>query len=363
MKIGDIMLGKFKTIKYGVKDVESFIPYTLNELYVSSKRSEEIDKLTEEIASLLPLPKPVNRSFHNLLLDIELLDQLNYDNKQYSFADLYSPSMFDLFSDELQGYKEIFEYAPEHLNKLGYSNRYIRDLHHAVFNKYHALYPGEFRRTVSFIGTDIDNATFISSEVEYMHDNMGEMELFMHRDDINIYTRSGLIYYQIMANLPFLIGNELMGRLVAQLYLREFGEFDHYIPLTRHFPKIERARKEAMEKQDINIYVKAYLKGLLAAVKEARKIINGFNRLKKRQQNKIESSGHTIYQKRRLNEVLNQSLSKVYVASIPIQDRFNVQHKTVIKRFRYLDDLGIIKCEKTYFQTLYFNKDLLKLIS
>ncbi len=357
------MLGEIKRIKYGLKEVNSFIPYTLNELYITSKKDEKIEALVKDIESLLPLPKPANKFFYDLLLDVELIDNLNGNEHQYTLADLHSPSAFDLFAGELKGYKELFEYAPIHLNKLGYSNRFLKDLHHALFSKYNTYYPGEYRRVVSYVGPSIDDAIYITAEPEYMQHNMDEMELFMHRDDVSVFIRSGLLYYQIMANLPFLVGNEMIGRLVSQLYLREFEIIDHYIPLSRHLEKIEDKRIEAYSKNDINIFIKAYLKSLYKALNDAKRMINGYNRIKKSQKKKVLQSDHTIYQKRRLLEILHQSHKTVYLQSEPLQERFNVLSKTIVKRYRLLHELGIVESKKTYFLTLNYNKAMLRLVS
>lgn len=358
------MLGNYKKISYGASEVNSFIPYSLNELYITSKSSNEVNKLVNEIENLFPLPTPSNRFLYDLIQDVEMIESFNLDGSEYTLADLHAPSDYDLFSAELKELKEIFAYVPEHLNTLGYSNRFLKDFHHALFNKYNTYYPGEFRRTISFTGgKTIEQAKFVSAPVANMQHNMDEMELFMHREDVSVFLRSGYLYYQIMTNLPFLIGNEMIARTVAQLYLREFGIIDHYIPLSKHLKRIERKRTEAIEKRDINIFLCSYLKALKAAIVEVKSIVVGYNKLKVNQKRKIDKSDHTIYQKRRLNEVLHQSFKTVYVLSAPLEERFDVKRKTIKKRYRFLEELGIIKSRDTYFSTLYYNEAMLKLVN
>lgn len=357
------MLGKYKKIMYGTQEVESFIPYSLNELYITSKTNHEINNLVQEIENLFPLPKASNSFFYDLIQDVEMIDSFNLDGADYELADLHAPSDFDLFSEELKELKEIFAYAPQHLDKLGYSNRFLKDFHHALFSKHTTYYPGEFRKTISYLGASIEHASFISAPVEDMQFNMDEMELFMHRDDISVFLRSAYLYYQIMANLPFLIGNEMISRTVSQLYLQEFSIIDHYLPLSRHLKKIEKNRQEAINKKNIDIFLISYLKALKSAIEDAKEMILGYNRLKNFQKRKIEKSNHTIYQKRRLNEVLHQSFKTVYVLSEPLEKRFDVQRKTIIKRYRHLEELGIIKTEDTYFSKRYYNEGMYKLIN
>lgn len=357
------MLGEYKKIIYGTKNVNSFFPYTLNELYITAFTNYEVDKLITDIENLFPLPKPTNIFFYDLILDKEMIDSFNLNGGEYTLADLYVPSKFDLFAHELLELKEIFTHAPLHMDKLGYSNRFLKDFHHALFHKHKKLYPGEFRKTISFSGgKTIEQATFISCSAEHLQANMEEMELFMHREDISVYLRSAYLYYQIMANLPFLIGNGIIARATSQLYLREFSNLKHYIPLSKHLKKIEKKQLEAINKGDINIFLISYLKALKAAIIDAKEMILAYNKLKVNQKRKIERSKHTIYQKRRLNEILYQSFKTIYVASEPLEKRFDVQRKTIIKRYRFLKELGIIKIEETYFEKIYYNEGMLKII-
>lgn len=357
------MLGEFKNIMYGTKNVNSFFPYTLNELYITAFANFEVDKLIGEIEELLPLPKSVNLFFYDLILDKEMIDSFNLDGSEHSLADLYAPSKFDLFAHELLELKEIFAYAPLHMNQLGYSNRFLKDFHHALFSKHIRFYPGEYRKTVSFTGgKTIEQATFISCSVDHLEANMEEMELFMHREDISVYLKSAFLYYQIMVNLPFLIGNGVIARATSQLYLREYSKLKHFVPLSKHLKRIDKKQLEAINKGDINVFLISYLKALKNAIIDATEMILAFNKLKVSQKRKIEKSKHTIYQKRRLNEILNQSFKTVYVATEPLKDRFDVKRKTIIKRYRFLKDLGIIKVKETYFEKIYYNEGMLKII-
>lgn len=355
------MLGEFRKIIYGTKEVNAFFPYSLNGVYVLSKKSELIEELVTDIEGLFPLLKPSNKFFLDLLQDKEMLDSLTLSGQEQAFSDMYGGEQFNLFSNTLHDLKEIYAYSIVHINKLGYSNRFLKDLHHALFNKNISFYPGEFRKTQSFVGTSIEEATYIPPTPSVMQDNMDEMELFMHRDDLSVYVKSALLYYQIMANLPFLIGNQEIARIVSQLYLIEFDGLSHFIPLSRYLVNIEDSRLKAMKEGDINIFVIAFLEALKTSLINTNMMIRKYNNLKKRQQKIVDNSNQTIYQKRRLNEVLFQSFKTIYLESEALEERFNVLPKTVIKRYRILIDLGVLKCEQTFFSKLYYNKSLLNI--
>lgn len=352
------MLGEVRKEKYGTKIIDIFLPYSLNGVYVLSKKSERIEELVQEIEELFPLKTPLNKFFLDLLQDKEMLDSLTLSGQEQSFEDMYSDDNFNLFRETLLELKGVYEYAPKHMNKLGYSNRFLKDLHHALFEKNVSFYPGEFRKVQSFVGNSIEEASYIPPDIQTMQDNMDEMELFMHRDDLSVYIKSSLLYYQIMANLPFLIGNQEIARIVSQLYLIEFDGLSHYIPLSKHLVKIEDERIRSMNAGDINIFVIAFLEALKNSITDANKMITAYNNLKKRQQKAIEHSNHTIYQKRRLMEVLHQSHKTIYLNSEPLEERFDVLNKTIVKRYRLLMDLGIIKCKQTFFSKLYFNQKM-----
>ncbi len=352
------MLGEVRKEKYGTKTIEIFLPYSLNGVYVLSKKSEKIEELVKDIENLFPLKKPLNKFFLDLLQDKEMLDSLVLSGQEQSFEDMYSDDNFNLFKETLHELKEVYEYAPTHMNELGYSNRFIKDLHHALFGKNISFYPGEFRKVQSFVGDAIENASYIPPDIQTMQDNMDEMELFMHRDDLSVYVKASLLYYQIMANLPFLIGNQEIARMASQLYMIEFDGLNHYIPLSKHLVKVEDERIKAMNLGDINIFVIAFLEALKNSLIDANKMISSYNNLKKRQQKVIENSNHTIYQKRRLMEVLHQSHKTIYLNSEPLEERFGVLSKTIIKRYRLLMELGVLKCKTTFFSKLYYNQKM-----
>ncbi len=355
------MLGTYEQRPYGVKKIQVFIPYTLNGLHITSKKDQRIDKLVEEIQGMLPLESPLNKAFFRLIQDAEMLDWMRTSIGDYAFSDLYAPSGFNLFYNDLLEFQQVFDEGPAHIKKIGYANRFLKDLHYALFAKHQNQYPGEFRRSQSFVGQSIEQATYIPPDSESMITLMEEMELFMYRDDISVFVRAALLYYQIATALPFLIGNVELARLASQLYLIEFDGIKHYIPLSRHLKHVEDMRKKALAEDDINGFIVYYLQGIKAAIKDANKMITSYNRLKLKQEEKIEESDHTIYQKRRLLEMLHVSHRVIYLENEPLQAQFGVLSKTIIKRYRDLMDLDLISKKTTYFNNLYYNKAILKL--
>lgn len=357
------MVGEYKKILYGSKEVLAFFPYTLNELYITSKKNNKIDEVIGAIESVFPLDNPANKFFLDLLLDQEMLYSYRLSGIDQTFADIYAENPFNIFRQELKDMKAIYEYAVTHINKLSYSNRFLKDLHHALYNKNKRFYPGEFRKVVSFVGETVDDASYIAPPIDSMQDNMDEMELFMYRDDISVYIRASLLYYQIMSNLPFLIGNQEIGRLTSILYLIEFGGVPHYIPLSKYLENVEYYRLEAIKKGDINIFLIKYLEAIRDALKDAKRSIRSYNNLKQKQAAIIDKSAHTIYQKRRLHEILRRSHRYIYLQSEMLSKEFQVLNKTIVKRYRFLIELGILKTKRTYFSKQYYNHALLRILT
>ncbi|MDY0209951.1 MAG: Fic family protein [Acholeplasma sp.] len=355
------MLGNYEKKPYGLKQINVFIPYTLNGLLITSKRDSDCETIVKEIESLLPIETPVNRTFYRLIQDTEMLESMKQSIGDYTLSDLYAPSGFNLFYSDLIHFQEVYDEAPSHINKIGYANRFLKDLHYGLFQKHQNQYPGEFRRTQSFLGNSIDQASYIPPDAETMIALMEEMELFMYRDDVSVYIRSALLYYQIATSLPFLIGNLELARMASLLYLIEFDGLKHYITLSRHLTEIESIRMTAVETGDINLFIKAFLTAILEGIKDTQRMIVGYNKLKHKQEDKIEKSDHTIYQKRRLTEMLHVSHRIVYLESEPLQQQFNVLPKTIMKRYRDLMELDIIGKKSTYFSNIYYNKAMLKL--
>lgn len=357
------MLGEMKKVAYGSKEVHCFNPYSLNELYITSDKSALIEKAIFDIDSLFPIESPTNKFFLDLLKDQEMLHSKSLSGTTQSFADIYAENPYNIFKHELTELQDLYSYAPEHMKKLGYCNRFLKDLHHALFHNVQTFYPGEFRTTLSYLGKDMDSATYVSPEVEVMQNNMDEMELFMHRDDISVFIRSALLYYQIMANLPFLIGNQEIARLSSLLYLIEFDGLTHYIPLSKHLANIEEVRIKAMELGDINVFILEYLTCIKKAIIDTKRTIKGYNALKRKQEKIIDNSHHTIYQKRRLHEILRRSHKTIYLDSEMLIEEFQVLNKTIVKRYRYLIELKILKTKKTYFSKQYYNVSMLRLLT
>lgn len=113
------------------------------------------------------------------------------------------------------------------LGTLPLSNRLLRQTHATLMDgvRGEQKMPGEFRSGQNWIGVSLKNAVFVPPHHEHVPDLMGDLERFLHADDIHVHPllRIAIAHYQFETIHPFLDGNGRLGRLMISLYLASEG--------------------------------------------------------------------------------------------------------------------------------------------
>lgn len=132
---------------------------------------------------------------------------------------------------EVNNYIKALNEAVRDLEKLPLSSRLIRKTHKTLLDSTRGgnKQPGEFRTSQNWIGgASLADAVYIPPRAELVSDLMGDLEKFLHNDDIQVPSliRIAIAHYQFESIHPFLDGNGRIGRLMIPLFLVSKGLID-----------------------------------------------------------------------------------------------------------------------------------------
>ncbi|MCF8237750.1 MAG: Fic family protein [Saprospiraceae bacterium] len=127
---------------------------------------------------------------------------------------------------EVNNYILALQHAITHLDQLPLSSRLLRHTDELLMEGArgeHKL-PGQFRTSQNWIGgNSLANATFIPPHPDHVQDLMGDLENFIHNEEIQMsdLVKIAIAHYQFETIHPFLDGNGRIGRLLITLFLVE----------------------------------------------------------------------------------------------------------------------------------------------
>lgn len=132
---------------------------------------------------------------------------------------------------EVQNYTQALRESIADLKNLPLSSRLFCRTHQTLLHGVRGKdkQPGAFRKSQNWIGgASLSDAVFIPPAHSYVQELMGDLENFLHNDQIDVpfLIRTGIAHYQFETIHPFLDGNGRIGRLLITLYLVYKGYLD-----------------------------------------------------------------------------------------------------------------------------------------
>jgi Fic family protein len=277
-----------------------FVPTRVNDNW--SWDNQEINKLLERAAIKIG---ELN-SFARLVPNIDLFIQLHVTKEAVVSSKIEGTqtnideaflSEADIAPERRQDWKEVKNYitalnsAIEEMRELPISSRLLRKTHEQLLDSVRGenKQPGEYRRSQNWIGgNSLHDATFIPPHHKYVDDLMGDLENFIHNQEIQVpeLIRIGIVHYQFETIHPFLDGNGRIGRLLITLYLVEKQVLAKpLLYLSSYFEKNKTLYYDNLmavrSKNDLTQWLKYFLVGIATTAEEAVNTLSQIIELKK----------------------------------------------------------------------------------
>ncbi len=255
--------------------------------------------------------------------------------------------------EEVQNYIKAMEWAIEHLDKLPFSSRLIRETHRVLLQgvRGEKKQPGKFRISQNWIGgATINDAVFIPPVHTTVPDLMSDIEKFIHNEEFHIpeLLKIGLVHYQFETIHPFLDGNGRVGRLIIPLYLVSKGILQKPVLYLSDF--FERNRQLyydnltiVREKNDIGQWYKFFLVGVIETAKNGIVTFDNILQLQKQIDIDIQKLGSRAL---KAKKVIDYLYKKPMITADKVSEIASVSMPSSYKLISELEKLNILQ-EKT----------------
>jgi Fic family protein len=218
---------------------------------------------------------------------------------------------------EVTNYTVALNTAIEKLATLPLSSRLLQEAHRNILKGV----LGEYRRSQNWIGgASLMDATFIPPIENYINELMGDLENFLHNEDIAVpsLVRNAITHYQFETIHPFLDGNGRIGRLLITLYLVSENILDKlllYLSVffekkkSLYYDKLQLVR----EKNELLNWIKYFLSGVEETAEKACKTLSDIIKLKAtiEDQIRLDLGRRTHYAFSLLNQLFRNPVIRV----------------------------------------------------
>ncbi len=255
--------------------------------------------------------------------------------------------------EEVQNYIKAMEWAIEHLEKLPFSSRLIRETHRVLLQgvRGEKKQPGEFRISQNWIGgATINDAVFIPPVHNSVPDLMSDIEKFIHNNEIHIpeLLKIGLVHYQFETIHPFLDGNGRVGRLIIPLYLVSKGILQKpVLYLSEFFEKNRKLYYDNLsvvrEKHDLGQWYKFFLVGVIETAKNGIITFDNILQLQKQIDIDIQSLGSRAL---KAKKVIDYLYKRPMITADKVSEIASISMPSSYKLISDLEKLNVLN-EKT----------------
>lgn len=285
---------------------EYFIPTKVNDNWIldDPKLSQLLEKAAIKLGEL--------NSYSKLVPNIDLFIQLHVTKEAVVSSKIEGTQtqMDEALMDEDEisperknDWKEVNNYinalntATEKLNNLPISSRLLKETHKILLESVRGenKLPGEFRTSQNWIGgNSLADAIFIPPHHDYVGELMGDLEKFIHNEDINVpdLIKIAIAHYQFETIHPFLDGNGRIGRLLITLFLVDKKILTKpLLYLSVYFEKNKGLYYDNLTfvrtKNDMKQWLKYFLVGIAETAEQSSKTLSSILEMKERIEKKI----------------------------------------------------------------------------
>ena len=239
--------------------------------------------------------------------------------------------------------------------------RLIKEMHKILLNNVRGSSkdPGNFKRLQNYISSG-STISFTPVAPELTDKFMGNLENYIHFDEIQILVQSAIIHAQFEMIHPFQDGNGRIGRLLIPLFLY----YKEYLPYPTFYMSsyFEANRKDYIanlsnisKNKDWKNWIEFYLKGIIEQAKlntsKAQYLLGLYNNMK-------ESIITNINSKNGIN-ILDFIFQHPVFKAKQVSEKLNIQNRTAYNLLNQFVELGILSKLSEKKNITFYSKDIL----